>query len=212
MKWVTPNDDGAMEVDKPMRTAWLCGLIGLALVAGGVKSVPSDSKRVRAADYYPLVVGNSWTYDINMLGEQRSMSVKIDSVANGFYRDSTGAELVADAFGVRDQKRYLLREPIEVGTTWTNVVSVSSVERYQITSAGLPCESPAGKFDDCVVVESRNRASDTKTLVNDMTFARGVGMVRVAMVLENNGQIVPQTTLVLTSYTAPTVAPAVKTP
>jgi hypothetical protein len=160
----------------------------------------SGEKKPRAADYYPLAIGNSWTYEVNMLGEQRTMQVKIDAVANGFFRDSTGAELVADAFGVRDQKRYLLREPLEVGTSWTNVVSVSSVERYQITSVGLPCESPAGKFENCVVVESRNRASDSKTLVNDMTFAPGVGMVRVAMVLENSGQLVPQTTLVLKAY------------
>lgn len=193
-----------------MQTLKAMAMVAMLVTLGScVKSMSSSGdKQVRAADYYPLAVGNSWTYEVNMLGEQRTMQVKIEGVANGFFRDSTGAELVADAFGVRDQKRYLLREPLEVGTSWTNVVSVSSVERYQITSVGLPCESPAGKFENCVVVESRNRATPTKTLVNDMTFAPGVGMVRVAMVLENSGQLVPQTTLVLQSYSTPVGAPS----
>lgn len=182
-----------------------CAALMLSMSLWGcVKSVSSSQEeKPRAADYYPLAVGNSWTYEVNMLGEKRTVDVKIDGVVNGFFRDSTGAELIVDAYGVRDQKRYLLREPLEVGTSWTNVVSVSSVERYQITSVGLPCESPAGQFENCIVVESRNRASDTKTLVNDMTFAAGVGMVRVAMSLENSGQLVPQTTLELKKYSVP---------
>ena len=65
--------------------------------------------------------------------------------------------------------------PLEVGKTWTNVVSVSSVEPYNVPDAGTDCESPAGKFKDCVRVEGRNRVDEATTLINEWTFAPKVG-------------------------------------
>ena len=121
--------------------------------------------------------------------------------ADGFVEDSTGAQFMADSYGVRDQKRYLLRNPIAAGTRWTNVVSVSSVENYEITGAGQPCEAPAGKWDGCVVVESRNRVEEGTVLVNEMTFAPGVGIVTLSTVLESNGKRIPQSTLSLIKFT-----------
>ncbi len=72
------------------------------------------------------------------------MDVKILKEEDGFFQDSQGGQLMVDSFGIRDQKRYLLRGPVESGRTWTNVVSVSSTEHYQILQAGFPCQAPAG--------------------------------------------------------------------
>ena len=104
---------------------------------------------------------------------------------------------------MRDQKRYLLRNPIAAGTKWTNVVSVSSVEAYEITAANQPCDAPAGKWEGCVVVESRNRVEEGTVLVNEMTFAPGVGIVRLSTVLESNGKQIPQSTLALSKFNTP---------
>ena len=153
-----------------------------------------------ARDFYPLAVGNTWDYEVQLLGEKTAIQVKVLKEDHGVFADSTGNQLFADAFGVRDQKRYLLRDPVEVGTEWSNVVSVSSVERYKIVSVGTSCDAPAGHFEPCVVVESTNRVQEGKVLVNELTFAARVGLVRVATLLENNGQKVPQSTLVLTRY------------
>jgi hypothetical protein len=54
-----------------------------------------------------------------------------------------------------------------------------------------------------VVVESRNRVEEGKTLVNEYTLAPGVGIVRLATVLELDGKRLPQSRLELVSLTRP---------
>jgi hypothetical protein len=178
----------------------------MAAALVGCATTPEKGHRTEdsgrsARDFYPLGLGTRWSYDVNLLGEKRSIEVTIEKLTpEGFAQDSTGALLLADAYGVRDQKRYLLRNPIEAGTKWTNVVSVSSVEHYEIIAADQPCDAPAGAWKGCVIVESRNTVEEGKVLVNEMTFAPGVGIVRLSTVLEANGQKIPQSTLALSRF------------
>lgn len=187
-----------------MRIMW-CGVVALALLAGCARRVETSeaTKAVgpEVADFYPLAVGNSWTYQARFLGEEREQKVEIVSRdAGGFFRDSLGNALVVDAFGLRDDRRYLLRAPVKEGTQWTNVVSVSAVEKYRILHAGSPCQVPAGKFEGCVKVEGRARVDAKTTLINELTFAPRVGMVRVETFAETAGKRIPQTVLSLQSY------------
>jgi hypothetical protein len=184
----------------------------LACVKGpaGGSSAAVEKQRV-AADYYPMTVGTSWDYEFSLLGDNRALTVTILKSVDGVIEDSTGAQLMADSFGVRDQKRYLLRNPLENGTRWTNVVSPSSIETYEIISTGAACEAPAGRYQDCVIVESRNRADQTRVLVNEVTFAPGVGIVRLATTLEDGARRVPQSSLTLKRFQA-VPPPAVKPP
>src|SRR5262249_30213838 len=101
-------------------------LTACATPPSGVRAPPSA-----AEDYYPLAVGNHWTYSVNFLGDRRERRVEIIGHRDGYYLDNEGGQLTVDGLGVRDQKRYLLREPIRSGASWTNVVSASSVEHYQ---------------------------------------------------------------------------------
>ena len=182
---------------------------GLALVAvawvgsGCAKRIEVEDTPQPAvgsiADYYPLAVGNRWTYLVNGRADKQ-VEVKILKEDGGFFLDSQGGQLTADSFGIRDQKRYLLRSPLEPGKTWTNVVSVSSTEHYRILRASGPCEAPAGVFQGCVQVEARNRVDADTTLVNTFTFAPRVGLVRIQVEAERGGRRIPQTWLELTSY------------
>ena len=52
-----------------------------------------------------------------------------------------------------------------------------------------------------VVVESRNRVKEGTTLVNEVTFAPGVGIVRLSTVLEAGDRQIPQSTLSLLKFT-----------
>ena len=180
----------------------VAAMSGCANQSGVAKS---DVKGTNAVEYYPLKIGNSWSYDVKFLGEKHTETVVIEGESEGYFvskSSSSGADpvkLMADAYGVRDEKRYLLREPVEGGTTWTNVVSVETVEHYKIMSARQPCQVIAGRFSDCVVVESKVRAAQGN-LINEMTFARGVGLVQVKTELESGGKVVPQVTLELTAY------------
>jgi hypothetical protein len=179
------------------------GVLAAALVfsacAKRVEAEDASSAPQSVARYYPLAVGNRWTYLVNGRAE-KPVEVEILKEEDGYFHDSQGGQLRVDSFGIRDPKRYLLRGPLEVGQSWTNVVSVSSTERYQIIQAGVPCEAAAGSFQDCVRVEARNRVDQGTTVVISWTYAAEVGMVRMEMVAERNGQRIPQTFLDLKSY------------
>ncbi len=185
--------------------------VGMLLCAGCAHG-PSHSEREDAAfaiaELYPLAVGNRWTYDVEFLGKKHQSVVEIVGTDKGYYlhRRTPGEEqggedkLMVDGFGLRDEKRYLLRDPLEPGKGWTNVVSPSSVEHYTVLDAGNPCEVPAGKFEGCVRVEARNRVSQEATLVNEMTFAPKVGIVRVFVWAQARGKRIPQTELTLRRF------------
>ena len=165
-------------------------------VAEEPRSRPSES----LSAYYPLAVGNRWTYRVNGRVD-KAVDVEVLKEEDGYFHDNQGGQLSVDGFGVRDRKRYLLRGPLAEGNQWTNVVSVSSTERYRILQAGVPCEAPAGSFSHCVRVEARNRVDAQTTLVNALTFAEGVGLVRIEVSAEkSNGERMPQTWLELASF------------
>jgi len=161
---------------------------------------PESRPSTSLGDYYPLAVGNRWTYRVNGR-EDKTVDVEILKEEEGYFHDNQGGQLTVDGFGVRDRKRYLLRGPLSDGNSWTNVVSVSSTERYRILQAGVPCEAPAGAFAHCVRVEARNRVDASTTLINALTFAEGVGLVRIEVSAEKaNGERLPQTWLELASF------------
>ena len=161
---------------------------------------PESRPSTSLGDYYPLAVGNRWTYRVNGR-EDKTVDVEILKEEEGYFHDNQGGQLTVDGFGVRDRKRYLLRGPLADGNSWTNVVSVSSTERYRILQAGVPCEAPAGAFAHCVRVEARNRVDASTTLINALTFAEGVGLVRIEVSAEKaNGERLPQTWLELASF------------
>jgi len=156
-----------------------------------------------SARYFPLAVGNHWTYEAMYLGERSTRRVELVAFRDGSYVDHDGRALRVDSEGVRDQVRYLLREPLRVDATWTSVVAPGSAEHYRVLSVRTPCEAPAGRFPDCVQVESRTTAdpaNPNRVLVNRVTFAAGVGIVRVQTVLEEGSKSAPTAELLLTSF------------
>ncbi|CAM4086689.1 hypothetical protein G4177_13740 [Corallococcus sp. ZKHCc1 1396] len=176
-------------------------LVTTLVGSGCAKRVESDARPApeSIAEYYPLAVGNQWTYRLDKR-DDKPVTVEIVKEQDGYFLDNQGGQLMVDAFGLRDPKRYLLRGPLEAGRGWNNVVSVSSTERYQLVQVGFACQVPAGSFPNCVSVEGRNRVDAKTTLVNTMTFAAGVGLVRVDVATEQEGKRVPQTELELVSF------------
>jgi len=156
-----------------------------------------------SARYFPLAVGNHWTYEAMYLGERSTRRVELVAFRDGSYVDRDGRALRVDSEGIRDQVRYLLHEPLQVDATWTSVVAPGSAEHYRVLSVRTPCEVPAGRFPDCVEVESRTTADPTtpaRVLVNRVTFAAGVGIVRVRTALEEGSKSAPTAELQLTSF------------
>ena len=179
---------------RALLAAAVLGLLGCAHGSG------SDIPPTSAARYFPLAVGNRWSYQATGLGSDATEQVEIRGIKDGQYEDNRGRLLWVTADGLRDQSRYLLRAPVEAGRVWTVKLTPASVERWQITSVGKRCSAPAGQFEDCVEVESRTAAASGAELVDRITFAAGVGIVRVRTFLVRQGKETPQTELKLVSY------------
>ncbi|MDQ3266923.1 MAG: hypothetical protein M3Y59_25265 [Myxococcota bacterium] len=179
----------------------LCVALVMTVTGCATTGSSGGAPRREAADYYPLAVGNQWTYQVKTaLGEQQEAKVEIVSQQDGYFLDNRGGKLRVDAYGLRDELRYLLQEPIESDHAWKNTVSAQATERYKILSVGATCEVPAGTFQDCVTVSSTLRVDPQSELINDLTFVRGVGMVRMEVDLKRNGNRVRQHQLELKSF------------
>lgn len=187
-----------------MRLAAACAALVAALLAPSCATRPGGpaggGPALEAAQFYPLAVGNKWTYRARLLGSLEEHTVEIVKEEGGYFVDSDRGRLKVDAFGLRDEKRYLLRDPVEAGKTWSTVVAVGSVEHAKILEVGQPCIVPAGTFERCVTVEARNRGDAKRTLILRTTFAPGVGIARIQTTLEQDGKLIPQADIQLLSY------------
>jgi hypothetical protein len=124
----------------------------------------------------------------------------LERTKDGYYRDNERGELRADPDCLHDRARRLLCAPFAPGKTWASVVSVSSTERYEIAAVGESVATPAGKFDRCVRVRARNRASPSTDHVLEITYAPGVGPVRIETAVVVDGKVTPQVSAVLERY------------
>ena len=190
------------------RGTQLAAMLGVLLLGCAHGHAPAAVSTISAERFYPLGLGREWTYDAQLLGEHRVFTVRILKEQDGYFVDSQGGQIRAGDDGVRDRERYLLRNPVQEGKSWTNVLSPDSQEQYKIDSAGAPCQATAGHFDDCVVVVGRTLVGvQNDALVNRMTFAKDVGLIRSEVLLERAGQQKLQSRIELKSYLAPPAAP-----
>ncbi len=183
-------------------------LLPLAALASACARAPAapPAPPQAPADYFPLAVGNEWVYrdespalPADRQGAARTVRI-LERTKDGYFRDNEGTELRADPDCVHDRARRLLCAPFEPGKSWASVVSVSSTERYEIAAVGETVATPAGRFDGCVRVRARNRASPSTELVNELTFAPGVGLVRFETAVVVGGKVTPQVRAALERY------------
>jgi hypothetical protein len=165
-----------------------------------------------AADYAPLQIGKSWTYQVSYPGQKGEMTVTIKDQKDGFYIDDREGAFKLTQDGLRDKQRYLIRHPLTKDATWKTVVSASAVEHNKIVSIGETCSCMAGGFDDCLVIESSIRRDAKVTLIVRWTWAKGIGLVKLETEADIVGQgRVPQVKQSLIRYSAaPTQKPEIK--
>jgi hypothetical protein len=155
----------------------------------------------KAADYAPLAIGKSMTYQVSYPGQKGEMTVVITGEKDGYFLDDREGAFRHTSEGLRDKQRYLIRHPLNAGETWKTVVSASAVEHNKIISAGERCECLAGTFPDCLVVESTIRRDAKVSLIVRWTWAKGLGLVKLETEAEIAGQgRVPQVKQSLVRY------------
>jgi hypothetical protein len=166
--------------------ASLAGLCACA-TAHPAPAANSEAPTFPAARLLPLAVGNRWTYRAEFLGVAQTLSVSIVSQQGPAFRDSRGQSYYVDGHGVRDEQRYLLKDPISAGQSWSSVVSMRSTEHYRVLEASVSIEVPAGRFESCALIEGRNPQSSSQVLVAEQTYCLEVGLVRVQTFEETDG-------------------------
>jgi hypothetical protein len=153
------------------------------------------------ADFYPLAVGNEWTYRDESPGLQQKGAVRtvriLSRTQDGYFKDTDRGELRADLDCLHDRSRRLLCAPIRKGNSWASVVSVSSTEKYEIAGVDERVVTPAGTYDGCVRVRAHNKASPKAEMVLEITYAPKVGPAKIETFVLVNGQAVPQFRAVL---------------
>lgn len=171
-------------------------LIPLALACATTRPAtpaPDEKPRVegmRARDLMPLAVGKRWTYRVTAAGQMRDTTIEIVDERDGYFLDNTGQALRLDASGLKDPERYLLLEPLTEGQKWSAVQAPGVVERYEVVEAGRPCRVLAGTFGRCLVVRASVKLDKRSSLINEFTYAEGVGLVE-QRVSEVQGQGAP---------------------
>ncbi len=182
-------------------------LMPLAALAAACARAPAAPPRAASpAEYFPLAVGNEWVYRDESpalpparQGTTRTVRI-LERTKDGYFRDSERGELRADPDCLHDRTRRLLCAPIAPGKTWASVVSVNSTERYEIAGVGEGVATPAGRFDGCVRVRAHNRAAQTTDHVLEITYAPGVGPVKIETFVVTDGKATPQVRAVLERY------------
>ena len=160
---------------------------------------PADAAKV--ASYYPLGVGNEWTYELTGPGGQKKQeTIKIVQHEAGWFVDDHRGKLRVDAEGLRDADRYLLRGPLEAGTKWTAIEDLV-VQKFEITSADASEVTPAGTFLHCVTVRNEQPLGPKKgKFITEWSYAPGVGLVRMKTSVEDGGEMKPQMALGLVGF------------
>ncbi|MFN7132903.1 MAG: hypothetical protein ACK4N5_12550, partial [Myxococcales bacterium] len=173
-----------------------------ALGACAHRQAASEPQGRPSRDFQPLAVGNEWTYTGRMMGQPVERTLRLVAVEDGYYvyDDEGRSRLKHDDLGLRDEKRYLLQHPVEKGRSWSSIVSVSSTERYEIVDTGFNCQSPAGRFTDCVKVRATNRIDPQRQFRMEWTYAPGVGQVRLSFAVLEGDRELPQGELELQRY------------
>jgi hypothetical protein len=178
----------------------LAAVLVLAACAGARPApVPRSSS---PADYFPLAVGNTWTF-LDRSPQQPQPSRRTVRIVsrdrNGYYLDDQRGALRADPDCLHDRARRLLCRPIAPGSTWISVVSASATERYEIAGVEESVTVPAGTFRGCVRVRSQLRAGGVEQ-VAELTYAPGVGPVLLQTFAVVKGVATPQVRGELETY------------
>lgn len=178
-------------------------LLVAALLLAACKSAPAPKPHASGAEaavYYPLAVGNSWTYELSAGEETRKETIRIVGRDGAWFLDDHRGRLRADSDGIRDADHYLLKAPIEAGATWKAVDNLV-VQKFEVVSTDASVVTQAGTFTKCAVIRNEQPVQKGTKFVTEWTYAPKVGMVQLrTTLLDTAGREVPQTKLVLVSF------------
>lgn len=180
----------------------------VALLAAGCASAPEPRPAAPAtrqqpavARYFPLAVGNSWTYQTRFGGKVERNTVRIEGREGGFFVDNQRGRLAFDGEGLRDERRYLILGPLEPGRSWESHLEAGKTERYEVVATDATVHVPAGRFENVLVVRGTTPVDAATKLEIEWAYAPNVGLVRMVSTAVVGGQErIPQAEIELLSW------------
>jgi len=177
----------------------LCVLVLLAACkTAPTRDAPAQSAGLDPALYYPLAMGNSWTYEFTPGGGRET--IQIVGRDGPWFLDDHRGRFRVDGEGVRDADQYLLHSPLTPGAQWTAVQNLV-VQHFEVIANDADAKTRAGSFSNCVVV--RNEAPLPKgagKFVTEWTYAPNVGLVQLRTRTESARGAQEQSRLDLVAY------------
>jgi hypothetical protein len=176
-------------------------LAALALLLA-CKSAPAPASATAIAEdatrYYPLAVGNSWTY--GQRGSDKRETIQIIGRDGPWFIDDHRGRLRYEPDGVRDADRYLLRTPLAAGAKWSAVENLV-VQRFEVLTTEASLVTQAGTFTHCATVRNEQALAKGGKFVTDWTYAPKVGLAQiVTSTVDPQGRQQEQTRLQLVAY------------
>ncbi|MGD8858820.1 MAG: hypothetical protein PVI30_02340 [Myxococcales bacterium] len=147
----------------------------------GPASTPDAEPGVR--DFYPLVEGHAWAYDVDTGDGERVLAIiRVERVGEGFAAVRTGDGLRryglrADGIVREPEGVYLLRAPLRTGERWPSLGGSTAT----VAATGLVEHTPAGHFEGCLRVAETGGSRGGRI---ETTYCPGVGPVRVVSTLQ----------------------------
>lgn len=160
---------------------------------------PDRSAGPSPSIFYPLAVGNAWTYEARGGGRTSRDTIKIIGQDGPWFLDDHRGRLRADSEGIRDRDRYLLRAPLVPGQTWSAVEQMV-VQRFEVVANDAVVATPAGRFEKCVVIRNVQSLPGGGKYTTSWTYAPGIGLVALKTTAQQKGVEQEQTSLQLVSF------------
>ena len=178
-RWYAPSEARRL----PTRLIFLFLVLSASILsacATGKPPAPSSlATGNEALDYYPLLPGWGWAFEIERDGNkvlapysvvERTTDLAI--VKNGDERIAYA--IVADGIARRESGvpgDFVVRNPVRKGTAWP-----VSNGQATIVESGVSVTLPSGAYRDCAVVEEIRRDPERVTRT---TYCRGTGPVEI---------------------------------
>jgi hypothetical protein len=139
----------------------------------------STAGAAEPAVYYPLAVGNSWTYQVTDPSGVHEETIRIVGRDGPWFIDDHRGRILVDSEGVRDADRYLLRAPLTTSARWSAVENLV-VQRFEVIATDVKVQTKDGAFPGCVIVRNEQPLPMNRgKLVTEWTYAPHVGLVEL---------------------------------
>ena len=168
----------------------LLALVGCATAAPVAETPVGPSP----CEYYALAVGNRWTYDgpPGADGRPEPIQVTIASNRDGFFQDDKGGSLSCGPDGLRDGKQGLSQVAAPEGRHLDQRGGGEldgDLRGNRCRVAGGCAGGDLPEHGHRARAEPHRRQED---LINETTFTQGVGIIRFATSLDEQGDVIPE--------------------